>query len=71
MVMIAWRDLRAKCKICKERADFSVEYTNDDLPKNYLRDGTRLKHYCLEHLPKEVMASKENMMKAAQRPFGL
>ncbi len=70
-MMVGWHDLREKCKTCGERAAFSVEYTNDDLPKGYIRDGTRLEAYCLHHLPEEVSRDRQAMMKEAQRPFGI
>ncbi len=69
MGMISWRDLRNKCKMCDKCADFDVEYSNEDLPEGYLRDGTRIVGYCLDHLPQEVSRSKESMLKAAQQPF--
>ena len=71
MIIISWHDLREVCTVCGERADFSVEYSNDDLPKGYLRSGTRIKGYCLHHLPKEVTMDKLLMIKAAQQPTGI
>lgn len=47
------RRLNYKCD-CGKRADFSVEYTNDDLPKGYVRQGTRILEYCTNCLPKEA-----------------
>ena len=68
-MMVGWRDLREKCRTCGIRADFSVEYTNDDLPKWYLQDGTRVIGYCLQHVPEEVKLSKASMLAEAQKPF--
>ena len=71
MSIIAWHDLREICIICDERADFSVEYSNKDLPTGYLRSGTRIKGYCLHHLPKEVTIDKLQMIETAQQPYGV
>lgn len=69
MNMISWRDLRSKCTVCNKRADFDVEYSNDDLPKEYLQGGTRMIGYCLQHLPEEVLQNRKSMLEAAQQPF--
>ena len=43
-----------ECEVCKKRADFSIERTDDDLPENYIQTGTRGGYYCKEHLPTEA-----------------
>lgn len=67
---IAWHDLRATCKVCNKRADFTVEYSNRDLHKNYLTGGTRIIGYCLKHLPDEIKINKQRMIIEAQKPLG-
>lgn len=68
-MMVGWRDLRAKCKACGERAAFTVVYTNDDLLEGYIRDGTREEGFCLKHLPKEVEESRRDILDEVQKPF--
>ena len=69
-MMIGWHDLRGTCKVCNERAGYSVEYTNNDADV-YLRNTTRLEYYCVDHLPDKIAIDIASMMKAAQNPPGL
>lgn len=62
--------LKAYCDICTKRADYRLEVTNDDLPKNFLNSGTRLLHYCAKHVPVFIMKDIANWKKEISLPPG-